>query len=100
MLGVDLDGSRRLQKDRLDEQMDDHGASDRSSDDKASNPRRLVGRREAQKVAGPSGESPDAAGSGLLLVRGGGLSWLAPGVTLCLVAGSSRRECCSSEILR
>jgi hypothetical protein len=37
MLGVELDGSRRLQKDRLDDQMDDQGASDRKSDAKASN---------------------------------------------------------------
>jgi hypothetical protein len=53
MLGVDLvgsrriwpahvgylvgpDGSRRIQTDRLDDQMDDQGASDRTSDAKAS----------------------------------------------------------------
>jgi hypothetical protein len=34
---VGLDGSRRIQKDRLDDQMDDQGASDRKSDAKASN---------------------------------------------------------------
>jgi hypothetical protein len=32
MLGVDLDGSRRIQKDRLDDHRDDQGASDRESD--------------------------------------------------------------------
>jgi hypothetical protein len=37
MLGVGLDGSRRIQKDRLDDQTDDQGASDRKSDGKASN---------------------------------------------------------------
>src|SRR5215218_10146427 len=31
MLGVDLDGSRRIQKDRLDDQTDDQGASDSAS---------------------------------------------------------------------
>jgi hypothetical protein len=29
---VDPDGSRRIEKDRLDDQMDDQGASDRKSD--------------------------------------------------------------------
>ena len=29
MLGVDLDGYRRIQKDRLDDQTDDQGLSDR-----------------------------------------------------------------------
>jgi hypothetical protein len=38
MLGVDLDGSRRIQTDRLDDHRDDQSASDRTSDAKASNP--------------------------------------------------------------
>jgi hypothetical protein len=33
---VDPDGSRRIQTDRLDDQMDDQGASDKVSDAKAS----------------------------------------------------------------
>jgi hypothetical protein len=33
---VGLDGSRRVQTDRLDDQMDDQGASDKESDAKAS----------------------------------------------------------------
>ena len=37
MLGVDLDGSRRIQTDRLDDHRDDQGASDAESDAKASN---------------------------------------------------------------
>jgi hypothetical protein len=34
---VGPDGSRRIQKDRLDDQMDDQGAFDKESDGKASN---------------------------------------------------------------
>jgi hypothetical protein len=36
MLGVDLDGSRRIQTDRLDDHRDDQGAADGKSDGKAS----------------------------------------------------------------
>jgi hypothetical protein len=36
MLDVDLDGTRRIQTDRLDDHLDDQGASDRESDAKAS----------------------------------------------------------------
>jgi hypothetical protein len=41
---VGPDGSRRIQKDRLDDQMDDQGASDRKSDGKASNDAESDGR--------------------------------------------------------
>jgi hypothetical protein len=43
MLGVDLVGSRRIQKDRLDDQMDDQGASDRS---------RMQGKQESPAAGG------------------------------------------------
>jgi hypothetical protein len=39
---VGPDGSRRIQKDRLDDQMDDQGASDRKSDANASRMWRLT----------------------------------------------------------
>ena len=116
MLGVDLDGSRRIEPAHVGRRGGPDGSRRRQSD------RRMIigmiqghptqdrmARRatpdawwttRSAKVAGPSGKSFDAAGSGSLLVGGGGLSWLIPGVTLCLLAGSSRRESCSSEILR
>ena len=40
---VGPDGSRRIQTDRLDDQMDDQGASDRKSDAKASRLRLRTG---------------------------------------------------------
>src|SRR4029453_468601 len=48
---VGPDGSRRIQKDRLDDQMDDQGASDRESDAKATTGLRIV-------PVGASGQPP------------------------------------------
>jgi hypothetical protein len=52
MLGVDLDGSRRIQKDRLDDHRDDPGTSDTKSDGKASNPMLAWMRRRAARWPG------------------------------------------------
>src|SRR5215217_7408722 len=51
---VGPDGSRRIQKDRLDDQMDDQGASDTESDAKASTVVALFIRRSlGRPCAGP-----------------------------------------------
>jgi hypothetical protein len=48
---VGLDGSRRIQKDRLDDQMDDQGASDRKSDGKPSNRGKVTLRAEVATLS-------------------------------------------------